>query len=216
MKTKSAGLQFAITFCMAMAGCTVLPAAVLLGSDVSGLEPFRTWTDYFACGVKFTLVGAVLLSIPFAVFSATLLLLCDRPTRRAVIGSFRWVWVATPMVLVSFVGSMLQITYNPGFGGPINSGPPPVSWKPTLALMAHPAVWWVGSGVAVLLIVRGYAPQLAKWRRLEATDKCRHCGYNTTGLKSAVCPECGNDYTEERHGGRTIHEGIGPAVSRDQ
>lgn len=216
MKPKDkAGLQFAIAYGVALVGCTVLPAAVLLGSSVSMAEPF-TWTAYFVSGITMTLLGAVLFSIPFAIVSAAMRLIPSRSHRRAVIGSLQWIWVATPMVLVWCIGNLLQDTYNPGFNGPINSGPPPVSSKPTLALMEHPAVLWVGAGLALLLVLRGYAPQLAKWRRLEATDKCCHCGYNITGLKLAVCPECGNDYTEERHGGRTIHEGIGPAVSRDQ
>lgn len=215
-----AWLRFCIAYAIAMAGCTVLPAAVLLGSTASMAEPFLTWADYFMCGATMTVVGAIILAIPFALFTAALLMIRNRPHRRAVVGCLQWVWVATPAVLTWCAGVMLEATYNPGFNGPINSGPPPASWRPTLAIRSHPAVLWAGAGIALLLVVRGYAPQVRKWRKLDAAAAaagkvCVHCGYSVAGLTTPVCPECGHEHTA-RDGERAVLEGIGPAIPGDQ
>ena len=195
-------VSFWCNYSLAIAAGSLLPGMAISASSASMGEPFLDWPAYLSSWVIFGVIFSFF-PYPFGLVPAILPWFLPRPSSRAALAaSMSQVWVASPLLLIWCVASLMDACYHPGFLGPRSTGPPPSSWRPLLDSLSSDIVLYTLIVAGVTVVALRYRPELDRWRRYFG-GFCERCGYNLTGLPSDICPECGNEHAK-RDGQRAL------------
>ncbi len=134
----------------------------------------RTMNDYDALGVAAVIAGAIMMAGWCLVWHGTFRWTPKRLVQTVIAAAVALVGATTAGII------MASVTYADE-GGII------------LGAMLWTALWMGGTAI----VWRESSAERS--RRLQqmgiSTIACPNCGYNLTGLKQSICPECGTQYT---------------------